>query len=104
MRCSIRNRRTQGLSSERSAMANLRARCVSFKTAAGFLQKVRRHAQGDLRRPDMDMAKINGEQREQTLHIRALSVPRDEPVNGEAVPEIVYPWLMARTICTAKTD
>ena len=52
----------------------------------------------------MDMTKINGQQREQALHIRALSVPGDEPMNGEAVPKIVYPWLMARTIGTAKVD
>ena len=25
-------------------------------------------------------------------------------MNGEAVPKIVYPWLMARTISTAKVD
>jgi len=58
-------------------MADLRARDVSFKTAAGFFQKVRGHAQVNLSRPDMDMAKINGQQGEQALHIRALAVPGD---------------------------
>jgi hypothetical protein len=85
-------------------MADLHACDVSFKTVAGFLQKVRGHAQVDLSCPDMDMAKINGQQGEQALHIRALAVPGDEPVNRKAVPEIVYPWLMARAICAAKTD
>jgi hypothetical protein len=66
-------------------MADL-LRGVLFKAIASLLQEFRGHAQVHLRGPDMDMAEINRQEREQPLHIRALPIPGGQPVNGEGVP------------------
>ena len=44
----------------------------------------------------MHVAKICRQLRQETLHIGAVTVPADEPVNGEAVPEVVQTRLMSR--------
>lgn len=43
------------------------------------------------------MPKIRCQARQQALKVGTAPIPRDEPMNGCGVPEIVQPWLMARS-------
>ena len=42
------------------------------------------------------MAEIGRQLRQEALHIGAVAVPGDEPVNGKAVPKVMQAWLMPR--------
>jgi hypothetical protein len=44
----------------------------------------------------MHVAEIGRQVWQKALHISAVAVPGYEPVNGEAVPEVMQAWLMAR--------
>jgi len=58
---------------------------IAFESLAGFLKKFRRHAQVHLRVPQMDMAQVNRQWMQESLHVGALLIPRRETVNREGM-------------------
>jgi len=78
-------------------MAGLR-RSVLLKAMIGFRQQFRGHAQISLRRLDVNVAEINGQQRKQLLHVCALLIPRRQPVDGKGVPQVMDARLVTRSI------
>ena len=88
-RCSSRNRRTHGPSRLSSFMVG--PHCVLSKTLAGRLQEVGGHLQISLGRSNIDVAKVGRELREQSLHVLAGAMPRDHPMHGGRVANVVQP-------------
>src|SRR5207253_11161208 len=56
-----------------------------------------RHCEVDLSGSDIDMSQIRGQLRQQFLHVSALLVPGNEPMNAKAVPQVMKPRLVARS-------
>src|ERR1700722_15268893 len=94
MRCSSRNRRIHGPSSNRLCMASLHI-CIVLEAEAGLFHQLWRHAQVMLSAAQILMSEVGGELRQQTLHIGAVAIPCDDPVNGGGVAKIVEPWRIA---------
>ena len=73
---------------------------ILFEAAIRLFEEFRCHRQVALGCTQIDMAKIGGQSRKQTLHILILSVPRRHAMNRERVPQVVKPWLIGRFIVT----
>jgi hypothetical protein len=59
---------------------------VALEALAGFTKKVGRHAQVHLRVTQVDVAQIDRQGVEESLHVDALLVPGSKAVNGERMP------------------
>ena len=73
-----------------------RPHSVTLEAKACLAKQFRRQREVALRAGDMHVAEIGRQLRQKALHIGTVAVPGDEPVNGEAVPEVMQAWLMAR--------
>jgi len=51
----------------------------------------------------MDMAQINRQVVEESLHVGTLLIPGRETVNGEGMPKVMNPRLFARAIASTDT-
>ncbi len=69
---------------------------VVLESLGRFLQKFRRHAEIDLRVPNMDMAQIDRQQVQQSLYIRPLLIPRRQTMDCKCVTQIVNSRLLSR--------
>jgi hypothetical protein len=65
--------------------------CVLGKALACRLEQVRRHLQVALGRPDIEVAKVGGELREQSLDVLAGAVPCEHPMHRRCVADVVQP-------------
>jgi hypothetical protein len=63
-----------------------------------LLEQLRGHGEVSLRRTQINMAEISGQRREQTLHVRILSIPFGQAVNRECVSQIMKPRLEIRIV------
>src|SRR5579859_490589 len=93
MRYSRRNRLTQGLRRAGSVMDGS-LQSVLLEALAGFRQEFRCHRQINRGSCQICMAQINGQMRQQSLHLSALPVPCDETVNRESMAQIMDPRLI----------
>src|SRR5438094_6408908 len=97
MMYSRRNRRTHGPRKAGSVM-DASPQSVLLEALAGFRQEFRCHREIDRGSRQICMSQINGQMRQQSLHLSALSVPCDETVNRESMAQIMNPRLVASAI------
>jgi hypothetical protein len=65
--------------------------CVLGKTLACCLEQIRGHLQVALGRSDIEVAKVGGELREQSLDVLAGAVPCEHPMDRRCVANVVQP-------------
>src|SRR5271166_6596426 len=87
MRCSRRNRRTHGPRSVSSFMTAPHR--IAGEALVGHLQEIGRHLEVALSRSDIEVAKISGELRQQSLDVLAGAIPCDYTVHGCSVAKIM---------------
>ena len=73
---------------------------IALESPAGLLQKFRRHAEIHLRMADVNMPQVDGQKRQQPLHIGPLLIPRRHAMHGERVTQVVNPGLLG-AVCSA---
>jgi hypothetical protein len=76
---------------------------IVLETAIGLSQQLRRHRQITLSRVQVDMSEIGGKSRQESLHIRTVSVPLRQPVDGERVPQVMEPRLVRTRLAPANS-
>jgi hypothetical protein len=62
---------------------------VQGEALAGCLQEFGGHLEVTLGRSDIDVAKVRGKLRQQSLDILASVIPGNDPVNGRGVAKIM---------------
>jgi hypothetical protein len=74
---------------------------IMLEALAGLTKKLRRHAQVHLRGLQMNVTEIDRQVMQESLYVGTLLIPGGETVNGEGVPQVVNPRLLA---CVSPTD
>jgi hypothetical protein len=73
---------------------------ISLKARAGLLKQFGHHGQVNLRIPQAQVPKVNGEVVYQPLYICSLSIPFRQPMDGKGVAQIMHPGLEAASVGT----
>jgi hypothetical protein len=75
--------------------------CVALEAQARFAQEFGRQREVMLRAIQINVAKVGGKVRQQTLHIRSAAVPGHEPMDRSGMAKIMQPRLVKGSITTS---